>query len=170
MNKRVIPVLLILIGALIILSAVGILLHPKLVRSPQKELLPQALDGLPLNQAIYGPEAIAGVIELHGVDFALEDAGIGQYGTQGEITLWVSVEPDAATAAELNDLMTEKINEGRSTFTLPEIQQFGGTPVYVLEGLGQMHYYWQASDLILWLAADHDIANQVLGECLNFYR
>jgi hypothetical protein len=170
MNKRVIPIVLIVIGILIILSAVGILLHPKLARSPQKELLPQSLGGLPLNQAVYGPEAIAGVIELHGVDFALEDAAIGQYGAQGEITLWVSVEPDEPTAAELNDLMTEKINEGRSPFTLPVIQQIDGTPIYVLEGLGQMHYYWQAGDLILWLAADYDIANQVLGECLDFYR
>jgi len=170
MSKRVIPILLMIIGFLIFISAVGILLSPKLASTPQKELLPQALGGLPLNQAIYGPEAIAGVIELHGVDFPLEDAAIGQYGNQGEITLWVSVEPDAATAAELNNLMTEKINEGRSPFTLPVIQQFGGTPVYVLEGLGQMHYYWQAGDLILWLAADYEIANVVLEECLDFYR
>jgi hypothetical protein len=170
MSKRLIPIVVMIVGLLIILSAVGILLHSIFAANFQKGLLPPALGGMPLKQAVFGPEAIAGVIELHGVDFPLEDAAIGQYGNQGEITLWVSVESDETTAAELNDLMTEKINEGRSPFTLPVIRQIQGTPVYVLEGLGQIHYYWQAGDLILWLAADYDIANQILGECLGFYQ
>ena len=170
MKNRVTPIVLIALGSMIILSALGILLYPKLTRAPKKELLPQTLGGLPLTQAVYGPEAVAGVIQLHGVDFVLEDAAIGQYGNQGEITLWVSIEPDAATAAELNDLMTEKINIGRSPFTLPVIEQIKGTPVYVLEGLGQQHYYWQAGELILWLAADFSIAHDVLGRCLDYYQ
>lgn len=170
MEKRLIPTLLIIIGIIAILAAVGILLHPKITSSLQDELLPPNLAGIPLNQAIYGPEAIQGVIQLHGVDFPLEDAAIGSYGTQGEITIWVSVEPDVATATELIDLMTEKINLERSPFSIPTIKEFNGTPVYVLEGLGQQHYYWRVGQLILWLAADYEIAEEALGECLAFYR
>jgi hypothetical protein len=170
LNNRLIPTVLIVIGSLIIFSAVGILLYPKIATNPRERLLPQTLGGMPLTQAIYGPEAVAGVIQLHGVDFPLEDAAIGQYGHQGEITLWISVEPDAATATELNDLMTEKINLGRSPFTNPVIQQIRGTPVYILEGLGQQHYYWQTEELIVWIAADFDIAMRVLGECLEYYQ
>jgi len=170
MNNRLTPILLVIVGIISILAAVGILLYPRLTSETQKELLPPDMTGLPLNQAVYGPEAITGVIQLHGVDFPLEDAAIGSYGTQGEITLWVSVEPDENTATKLMDLMTEKINLGRSPFTLPVVKEFNNTTVYVLEGLGQQHYYWQVGKLILWLAADHEIADQALGESLMFYR
>jgi hypothetical protein len=170
MNKRLAPILLVIVGIISILAAVGILFYPRLTSETQKELLPPDLAGLPLNQAVYGMEAITGVIQLHGVDFPLEDAAIGNYGTQGEITLWVSVEPDENTATDLMDLMTEKINLGRSPFTLPVVSVFNNTPVYVLEGLGQQHYYWQVDELILWLAADYELADQVLEESLAFYR
>jgi hypothetical protein len=170
MKKSIIIIGLIVIGILIIISAMGILLYPNLTSEIQKELLPPRLVGLSLNQAIFGPEAITGVIQLHGVDFPLEDAAIGQYGTQGEITLWVSVEPEVTTATDLIDLMTEKINLGRSPFSFPVVKQFGDTPVYLLEGLGQQHYYWQAGHLVIWLAAEYEMADQVLKECLAFYR
>ena len=170
MKKNHIPTLLIVIGFLILLSAVGIFLYPRITDNLNKEILPQNLGGLPLTRATYGPEAVSSVIQLHGVDFPMDDAAIGYYGSEGEITVWVSVEPDQQTAAELNDLMTEKINLGRSPFTMPVIEKFGSTPVYVLEGLGQQHYYWQADNLIIWLAANFDIAANVLAESLSYYR
>jgi hypothetical protein len=98
-----------------------------------KELLPQSLGGLPLEQSIHGPEAITGVIELHGVDFPLEDAAIGEYGNQGEITLRVSVEPDKATVAEINDRMTEKINHNKRSRRSDDNWQKGRPEEYRLK-------------------------------------
>lgn len=122
MEKRLIPTLLIIVGIIAIMASVGISLHPLITSSPQNKLLPTDLAGIPLNQAIYGPEAITGVIQLHGVDFPLEDAALGSYSTPGEITIWASVEPDDATATDLLDLMTEKINLERSPFTIPTVK------------------------------------------------
>ena len=71
MKKNQIPTLLIVIGFLILLSAVGIFLYPRITDNLDKEILPQNLGRLPLTRATYGPEAVSSVIQLHGVDFPM---------------------------------------------------------------------------------------------------
>jgi hypothetical protein len=167
--KPMLPFLLIGTGGIVLILAAIFLFRDASQPKQPHALLPPALSGIALTEQTLGPEAIAGVIELHGVDFPLSDAAIGVYGSQSQATLWISVEPDTGTAAQLTDQMTEKINAGRSPFTLPTISSFAGKQVYALTGLGQQHYYWQAGELVIWLSVNSEIATQALQECLAYY-
>lgn len=168
-SKPILPFVLIGTGAIVLILAAIFLLRDAGQPQQPRALLPPALRGLALTEQTLGPAAVAGVIELHGVDFELSDAAIGVYGSQSQATLWISVEPDADTAVQLTDLMSEKINAGRSPFTLPTVSSVAGKQVYALTGLGQQHYYWQAGELVIWLSANFDIAAQALQECLAYY-
>ena len=65
--------------------------------------------------------------------------------------------------------MRDKIAEGNSPFTPIAERNINGRMVYELDGLGQKHYYYQSGDLIVWLAANEEEAEQALAESLAFY-
>jgi hypothetical protein len=35
--------------------------------------------------------------------------------------------------------------------------------------MGQKHFYFQSGDLLIWLAADQEIAEQAISQVLEFY-
>ena len=131
--------------------------------------VPPEIAGFPLAQEISGQEAIDSIHELHGKDFVLVDGAVAAYGVQNVI-LWVSDAGSESAAADLTDLMKVRIAEGRSPFSDQGSFDVDGFLVYALDGLGQTHYYWQSGRLVLWLAADYDIALSALQETVRFYR
>lgn len=46
---------------------------------------------------------------------------------------------------------------------------YGNRVVYVLEGMGQKHYYSQAKNLVIWLAVEPGLADQALQQTLEVY-
>jgi hypothetical protein len=65
--------------------------------------------------------------------------------------------------------MQKRIAEGKSPFTpINEINQ-RNSKVYVLEGMGQKHYYFQSKNLVIWLAANPALADEALQQILEVY-
>jgi hypothetical protein len=63
--------------------------------------------------------------------------------------------------------MAERIAEGRSPFTPAGSRQVGNTTVYVLTGMGQVHYYFQLDRRVIWLAASPSLAEQGIEELIR---
>ena len=69
----------------------------------------------------------------------------------------------------MTSAMQEKIAEGNSPFTpVNEINDRNRT-IYVLEGMGQKHFYFQSGNLVIWLASDEATADQALQQILEAY-
>lgn len=41
--------------------------------------------------------------------------------------------------------------------------------MYALEGMGQKHYYFQAENLVIWLAVDPAFGDEALQQILEVY-
>jgi len=132
------------------------------------ERVPQSIAGLQLSQVITGQEAIDSIHQLHGKDFPLSGGAVATYGTQNAI-LWISGTGGERDAADLTELMKTRIAEGRSPFIDQGSFKVDGTLIYALEGLGQVHYYWQSGSLVLWLAVDQELAISALQQIVEFY-
>ncbi len=96
------------------------------------------------------------------------DGWIGTYGSR-QITLWVAVSADAAGSDRLLEAMRDKINVGDTPFTPVGERKEGNRSIYELNGMGQEHVYFQSGKLLIWLAADPEIAQEAIRETLEFY-
>ncbi len=168
--RRATSIALIILGALLVAGAAGLWLFPTVAaQPPSAEAVPDSIAGKPLSQKSVGAAAIAEVSRLHGKAFPLTAGAVAQYGG-GAVTLWVAGAPSNAGAAELVQSMTDRIAEGSAPFTPQGMRQVSGRPVYVLTGMGQRHFYFQAGSLVIWLAADESLAEKALGEVSQYYR
>ena len=168
MLKRLFPFVLIALGLLLSVAAVGQLYFNHRASSVDTPTLPKALAGLSLTQTQIGSEAIAEVADLHGKDFPVVSGAIGIYGDR-QITLWVAEAQSESTAIEMTNAMQSKIAQGNSPFTpINEIDK-RSHKIYALEGMGQMHYYFQSENLVIWLAADPNFADEALQQILEVY-
>jgi len=59
--------------------------------------------------------------------------------------------------------------QGGSPFTPVEQFNQGARTIYVLEGMGQMHFYFQSKNLVIWLAADPAVADAAIKQILEAY-
>ncbi len=168
MPKRLAPLLLISLGALLVLGSLGALLLSVRLGNAGAAPVPDALAGSPLSQLSTGEAAVAEVARLHGKDFPLTSGAMAVYG-DGEAMLWVSGTLLRWTAAEMVRAMEEKIALGRSPFTPTGTRDADGRTVYALTGMGQQHFYFQSGNLVVWLAADDPVADQALAQTLKFY-
>lgn len=168
--KRYLPFVLIALGALLVLTGAGSAYLNQLVQNPQPAPLPVRLAGLSLIAKNEGAIALREVSELHGQDFLLTSGAVGRYGTNHEATLWVSGAPHPLIAARMIASMHEKIGQGNSPFVPLGTRQHNQHTIHELEGMGQKHFYFQSGNLIVWLAVDPELAEQVLQETLAFYR
>ena len=130
---------------------------------------PRTVSALPRVRELSGQRAIENIQQLHGVDIQLIDGYVAIYGNQN-VVLWVADAGNINGAAELTELMREHIDEGRSPFQPLGDFELEGRVVYALDGLGQAHYYWQAENLVLWLAADVELAEGALPEVVSHYQ
>jgi hypothetical protein len=165
--KRTIPVILIALGALLLAGSGWLLFGTRGVGNPG-DLLPSSVAGLPLTSKTTGEEAVSQVADLHGRQFPIVMASIGQYGSQ-QITLWIAGSESESGAAAMVDAMQTRIAKGNSPFTPQEQYRQDGRTVFVLEGMGQQHYYFQSKNLVIWLAADPALAEQSIQQLLEAY-
>lgn len=130
--------------------------------------LPNEIAGMRLKDSKSGDQAISEFTDLHGKSFPVTSGAVGTYGNR-EITLWVASTPSDSIARELTVAMQKRIAEGKSPFTpINEINQ-RNRKVYVLEGMGQKHYYFQSKNLVIWLAANPSIADEAFQQILEVY-
>lgn len=168
LRRRLGPILLIALGALLVMGVVGWLTFLQLLANPGPVPVPDSVAGLPLARNIVGVEAVAEVTRLHGKAFPLTSGAMAIYG-KGAVTVWVSGAPADPMAAEMVRAMTDKIAEGRSPFTPLDVRQFNGRAIYELAGMGQRHFYFRSGSLVIWLAVDEAIAEKALEEVTAFY-
>jgi hypothetical protein len=169
-RNRLLSYLLIVAGVAVLTGTALYYLHIKQAEGNALENnLPQSVADLPLAQLIVGQEAIKSIHQLHGKDFPLVGGAVAVYGTQNVI-LWVSDAGSVSAAADLTELMKVRIGEGRSPFEELGSFDLGEFVIYELDGMGQTHFYWQSGRLVLWLAADGELAEEALHEVADFYQ
>jgi hypothetical protein len=67
----------------------------------------------------------------------------------------------------MTDDMTAKIAGGRSPFSPSGTRQANGRTVYTLTGMGQLHFYWQTGNRVVWLAMDPGQADAGLDQLMR---
>lgn len=166
--KRAFPVILITAGLLISLAAFGQIYRSNREPITRSGVLPARIAGLALDSSESGEAAISEFTTMHGKEFPVISGEIGHYG-DGRLTLWVAGTSTDAVASEMVDSMRDRIAEGTSPFTpLQEIQS-GNRKVYVLDGMGQKHFYFQSENLVIWLASDVSVADSAIQQILEVY-
>jgi hypothetical protein len=93
---------------------------------------------------------------------------MGVYGNQ-QITVWIAGTSSEAIASQMVDAMRARIAEGNSPFTPVTESINHNRPIYVLEGMGQKHFYFHAKNLVVWVAVDPALADTVIQEVLEAY-
>lgn len=166
--KRFIPIGLIAAGILLIAGVVTWSYFGNLTKQLGEVSLPDSIAGLQMTNYTTGDQAVADFENLHGKQFPVTSGSIGIYGNN-EITLWAAGAPSEAIALEMTNAMQEKIAKGTSPFTPLEQFDQGNRTIYVLEGMGQKHFYFQSKNLIIWLAAEPSIADEALKQILEDY-
>ena len=166
--KRIFPLALITLGVLLSLGALGRLYLNNRAGSLEIVELPDELVGLQITESRRGAEAMAEFADLHGKRFQISSGAVGIYGN-GQITLWVAATDSPSLAAQLTSAMQVKIAEGNSPFTPVDEISNGRRTIYVLEGMGQRHYYFLSKNLVIWMAADRAVADNALQQTLEVY-
>jgi hypothetical protein len=166
--KRFFSLGLITVGILLLSGVVNWSYFGNLTKQPGEVSLPDSIAGLKITNITTGDQAMADFENLHDKQFPVTSGSIGIYGNN-EITLWAAGAPSETIASEMTNSMTEKIAKGNSPFTpLEQITQ-GNRTIYVLEGMGQQHYYFQSNNLVIWLAVSPALADRALQQTLEVY-
>lgn len=160
---------MIIVGVTLVIGALVFWGFSEITTGLESARLPQSLAGLPLATVTYGSEAVQAISNLHGKDFQLKYGAMGDYGTDRQATLWVAGFADRTTAVQTVFQMHEKIAQGNSPFMPTDEKLIGERTVYVLDGMGQTHFYFQSGSQVIWLAANSDLSESALQQTLRFY-
>lgn len=166
--KRLFPIGLIALGAVLFLGALSWFYLDNAVNHPKALPLPERIAGLSLTDRMTGVEAAENFVSLHNQKFPITSGAIGFYGGN-QATIWLAGAPFNFMAAGMVDSMRDRISEGNSPFTPMNEFKIGGRTIYVLKGMGQRHFYFQSNNLIIWLAADPSIADEAIEQILEAY-
>ncbi len=171
-NKRTrfLSLFLILLGGALLVGGVFYWRYTGRIAHPQPAPLPEQIAGLSLARHAFGAAAVEEINQMHSLQFPLVSGAVGEYGDGKQVVVWASGAASVLSAVRMTAEMTARIKEGNSPFSLPVDLQIDGRQVFALDGLGQKHYYFRSGSLLIWLAADEDIAKQALHETLAFYR
>lgn len=140
-----------------------------LVFQVEQDIVPRTISALPRVRKISGQKAIENIQQIYGYDFNLKNSTFAVYGNQNVI-LWISDVGDEQGAKKLIDSM--KVQISNENLALQELGSFEllDYTIYELNGSDQMHYYWQADNLVIWLTVDAVFADGVLGETVLYYQ
>ena len=166
--KRIFAVGLMVVGVWLVVGAIGWTFFDHPSNQFSEAGLPHSIAGIRLASSKTGAQAIEAVSSMHGKEFPIEFGEIGIYGNR-EITLWVAGAVSYEAAAEMTTAMQDKIAQGNSPFTPTNEIQNRDRKVYVLDGMGQRHYYFQSKNLVIWLAANPSVADAAIQQILEVY-
>ncbi|OGO28102.1 MAG: hypothetical protein A2W33_03375 [Chloroflexi bacterium RBG_16_52_11] len=166
--RRIVPIVLIGMGVMLLFSVGTGLYFNNLLAHPAAVPLPDRVAGLQMTDYTTGAQAASEFKNLHDTQFPLTSGAIAFYGDR-LITLWVAGAPLDFMAARMLAAMQGKIAQGNSLFTPMTPFIDGKRTVYVLEGMGQRHFYFQSDNLVIWLAADPAVADAAIKQILEAY-
>jgi hypothetical protein len=169
MSKKSWAVVLIITGFSIVLIGLVYAYYGQTLEQISPAPLPDQLAGSPLSRRILGRPALDELAWMHGQGFPLTKGAVGTFGTENQITLYVAETPVKFLAGRLLVAMRDKIAKSNSPFTPIAEVEIDQRTIYELYGLGQRHYYFRSDELIVWLAADENLAEEALEEVLFFY-
>jgi hypothetical protein len=166
--KRAFSLGLVAAGILLISGAVSWSYFNNRVSQSAAVSLPDSIAGLQITNYTTGAQAVTEFENLHGKQFPINSGSIGRYGNQ-QTTLWVAGVSSNSIALDMIEAMQEKIAQRNSPFTPLGKFHLGNRAIYVLEGMGQRHYYFQSKNLVIWLASDPAIADAAIQQILEVY-
>jgi hypothetical protein len=169
MSKSRSALLLIFIGILFILVALGYAVYLQKVEQIDPAPLPGEIAGKSLKARVFGAPALDELSWMHGQEFQLNQGSVGSYGAGNEITLYVAGTPLSFMAGRMIIDMREKIAQTDTPFTPLAEREYEGRAVYELVGMGQQHFYFRSGNLVIWLAVDEREAEEALQQLLDFY-
>lgn len=169
MNRRTGAISLMVFGLILVVFAIVYPFNDLAIEEKTTPTLPEQVAGKALAAQVMGLSAVDEINQMHGKDFNLSDGARGSYGANNEVIIWVSGSASEADATQLVIDMKNKIAEGNSPYEPLGEEQISGRAVYLLEGMGKMHYYFQSGDQVIWLAANPDLAEDALDQALEFY-
>jgi len=138
--------------------------------NPQVAPLPKEIGGQPLLIADTGKQAALEISRLHQKSFPLVSAAVGIYRGAYNAQIWASGFTFRWMANQVARSMSHSIaTETNLPFRPTGERTVQGVKVYTVEGLGQQHFFFARGRLVIWLAADPQIAEQALQDTLAFY-
>lgn len=167
--RTIFPLALIGTGLFLVLAGMGYWRYDEAIKNPSAAPLPDQITNLPLTDKSTGQQAIWELTRMHQKEFPLASAAVGMYGTDHQVMLWVSGAPITPLAGRILVSMRDKIAEGRSPFKPTGERLDGDRLIYELKGTGQVHFYFQSGKLLVWMAANPELAEQALTEISKFY-
>ena len=129
---------------------------------------PQSLAGFPLLDLLTGAKAVAEIQGMHLGDFQITQAIVSSYGS-GNILLWVADAGSPEASTGLLDQMAAVIGQGGTPFSPTGIYEFSSRKVYGMEGGGQLHFFFQSGQKVVWMSAEPAAAEQALIEAMAYY-
>ena len=165
--KRYLPFILFLLGFMIIAVSAFLILH-KTMPVPSGDV-PSSLAGYALADQTSGEDAVAEIQNLHLGDFQVQDAYVASYGTQNVVLWTADAGSDDGAQALLTAMDNAIMNAADGQLSMMGVFVFSNRQVRSLDGLGQLHFYFQSGRKVVWVSADYGMAEQAVQEALQFY-
>jgi len=169
MSKKHSALLLIGFGVFVILVALAYGYYQQRISQIGPAPLPGEIAGLTLRGRVFGAPTLDELFWMHGQDFQLNQAAVGNYGAGNEITIYAAGTALGFMAGRMLIAMRDKIASSETPFTPLAERQYGSRRVYELEGMGQIHFYFRSGNLVVWLAGNEQEAERALQHALDFY-
>jgi hypothetical protein len=167
--KRPWALLLILLGSLIFLTALGLGYLSRPQTTNLAEALPESLVGKNLVQHIDGQDALDEIARLHKQQFDLISGDIGVYGRPTEVIIWIMSASSELLAQKMVEDMEVRIAELESPFRPAGTLEYDRRKIYISDGMGQIHYYFRSGSRVVWISCSQSLAERALQEVLSFY-
>jgi hypothetical protein len=167
--RKLLLLLVLMLGGSLVLLGIGIFFYNAALQNPGTVSIPTEITDEALYLQQSGWRAMDEFSRLHQQDFPLTAGSIGTYGADQDIKLWVGETFLEIMAGKMIVDMRDKIANGSSPFRPNGERQIDDRIIYALDGMGQRHFYFQSGKLIVWLAADENIAEQALYEILEYF-
>jgi hypothetical protein len=168
MMRKYLPYILLVVGVVLIGATIWYSQQSAPSAPVEDADAPQSLAGFPLVDYLTGAEAVTEIQSMHMGDFQIGQAIVSSYGT-GNILLWVADAGSPGASTSLLDQMAAVIGDGGTPFAPTGIYEFSSRQVYGMEGGGQLHFFFQSGQKVVWLSAEPTAAEQALIELMAFY-
>ncbi len=125
--------------------------------------LPIRLAGLHRNRVWTGTRAATMIGEIHGKQVVPTSSMVADYGTNGELRVYLSLYADETQAFRVLERMLKGIGSGNTPFAPPR-QEPGGTGRWLTFGPGGHHLLWVSRGRVYWLQGLPDAVQGAAAE------
>jgi hypothetical protein len=142
---------------------VALALVSALLASCGRAPLPPRLAGLTRTRVWSGASAARLVAELHGKQVAPPASTVAEYGTRGELRVYLAHFANGASARQALRGMLAGLASGATAFSPPR-EESGAPGRWSTVGPGGHHLLWMCDSTLYWVAGDPDHVLRAAGE------